>query len=111
MGRHLAPTGLKIDIPENQEIQIRPKSGLALKLGLTVLNTPGTVDQGYNGEIKVILFNASQEPIVVSKGMKIAQAVICPVVSGKWVNFINVNEIGNKDRGESGFGSTGIFNV
>jgi len=108
LGRALVGTGLKIDIIENYEIQIRPKSGLALKLGLTVLNTPGTVDQGYNGEIKVIVFNASSEVIKIEKGMKIAQAVLCPVVCGKHLNPVEKNEITNKDRNESGFGSTGI---
>jgi dUTP pyrophosphatase len=108
LGRYLAPTGLKFDIPENNEIQIRPKSGLALKFGLTVLNTPGTVDEGYNGEIKVILFNSSNVPIKITKGMKIAQAVVCPVISGKWLDLKKVNNIEKKDRNEAGFGSTGI---
>ena len=106
--RALIPTGLKIDIPENYEIQVRSKSGLALSRGLMVLNSPGTVDQGYTGEIKVILFNASIEENKIEKGMKIAQAVICPVINGKWVNLVKKEKVDSKDRNENGFGSTGI---
>jgi dUTP pyrophosphatase len=108
MGRALVPTGLKFGIPELTEIQIRPKSGLAINQGLTVLNTPGTVDSGYNGEIKVILFNTSSNTCTIKKGMKVAQAVLCPVFSGKFVTLEKVNKIGEKDRGENGFGSTGL---
>lgn len=108
LDRALVPTGLKFDIPDGTEIQIRPKSGLALKLGLTVLNTPGTVDSGYDGEIKVILFNASKETIKIEKYTKIAQAVLCPVVNGKWVSLEKVSSFEEKDRGDNGFGSTGI---
>lgn len=106
--RALVPTGLRFGIPDGTEIQIRPKSGLALKLGLTVLNTPGTVDSGYDGEIKVILFNTSNEVIKIERFTKIAQAVLCPVINGKWVELIKVDEIENKDRGSNGFGSTGL---
>ena len=106
--RTLIPTGLKIDIPENYEVQVRTKSGLALNNGLMVLNSPGTVDQGYTGEIKVILFNASNEPNKIEKGMKIAQAVVCPVINGKWVNLVRKEKVESKDRNENGFGSTGI---
>lgn len=108
MGRVLVPTGLKFGIPEGTEIQIRPKSGLAINQGLTVLNTPGTVDSGYNGEIKVILFNTSSNSVTIKKGMKVAQAVLCPVFTGKYVNLEKVEKIGDKDRGDNGFGSTGI---
>jgi dUTP pyrophosphatase len=108
-GRALVPTGLKFDIPDGSEIQVRPKSGLALKQGLTVLNTPGTVDSGYNGEIKVIVFNTNNHEVIVTKGMKIAQAVLCPVVNGTFVQLIPLDEIENKDRGDKGFGSTGII--
>jgi len=104
----LVPTGLKFNIPDGTEIQIRPKSGLALNLGLTVLNTPGTVDSGYNGEIKVILFNTSKEKIKIHKGMKIAQAVLSPVINGDWVTLTRVESVDKKDRDENGFGSTGI---
>jgi dUTP pyrophosphatase len=107
-GRVLIPTGIKLSIPEEYEIQVRPKSGLALNQGLTVLNTPGTVDSGYVGEIKVIVFNTSNETVTVSKGMKIAQAVLCPVVCGKYVSFESTNKVEGKDRGDKGFGSTGL---
>jgi dUTP pyrophosphatase len=107
-GRVLIPTGIKLSIPEEYEIQVRPKSGLALNQGLTVLNTPGTVDSGYVGEIKVIVFNTNNETVTVSKGMKIAQAVLCPVVCGKYVSFESTNKVEDKDRGDKGFGSTGL---
>jgi dUTP pyrophosphatase len=106
-GRYLVPTGLFLDIPEGYEIQVRPKSGLAIKKGLSVLNTPGTVDQGYTGEIKVILINMSNDFQSIEKGDKIAQAVLCPVVSGNYVDLIKKDNIENKDRGDKGFGSTG----
>ena len=107
-GRALIPTGLKLSFDIGYEIQVRPKSGLALKQGLTVLNTPGTVDSGYNGEIMVIVFNTNPKPFTVARGMKIAQAVLCPVINGKYVNLQLVDKIENKDRGVNGFGSTGI---
>ena len=106
--RKLVPTGLHINIPDGYEIQVRSKSGLALKQGLMVLNSPGTVDQGYLGEIQVILFNTTNQRVKIEKGQKIAQAVLSPVVSGKWVNFIQKDELENKDRNENGFGSTGL---
>ena len=106
--RKLIGTGLKFNIPQNYEIQIRSKSGLALKQGLMVLNSPGTVDQGYTGEIKVILFNTTTNVIKIEKGQKIAQAVVSPVVSGKWINLVKVDNIDDKDRSDNGFGSTGI---
>ena len=107
-GRSLIPTGLHIDIPDGYEVQVRSKSGLALKQGLMVLNSPGTVDQGYTGEIQVILFNTTKNNVIIKKGQKIAQAVISPVVSGKWIKLTKVDNINNKDRNENGFGSTGI---
>jgi dUTP pyrophosphatase len=107
-GRILVPTGIKLSIPEEYEIQVRPKSGLAINYGLTVLNTPGTVDSGYNGEIKVIVFNTNNYIVTLPKGMKIAQAVLCPVVNGKYVNLVNVNKVEGGDREDNGFGSTGI---
>ena len=106
--RKLIPTGIHLNIPEGYEVQIRSKSGLALKQGLMVLNSPGTIDQGYLGEIQVILFNTSNDKVKIEKGQKIAQAVLCPVVSGKWVNFIEKNKLVEKDRNSNGFGSTGI---
>jgi len=81
---------------------------LALKQGLMVLNSPGTVDQGYLGEIKIILFNTTREKVKIEKGQKIAQAVLCSVVSGKWVKLTEKSDLGNKDRNDNGFGSTGI---
>jgi dUTP pyrophosphatase len=107
-GRVLIPTGIKLSIPEEYEIQVRPKSGLALNQGLTVLNTPGTVDSGYVGEIQVIVFNTNKETVTVSKGMKIAQAVLCPVVCGKYVSLELTEKVEDKDRGDKGFGSTGL---
>jgi dUTP pyrophosphatase len=106
-GRALVPTGLFLDVPERCEIQVRPKSGLAIKRGLSVLNTPGTVDYGYTGEIKVIIFNFNNEPQTIYKGDKIAQAVVCPVAQGNQVNLVKVESIKEKDRNDNGFGSTG----
>jgi len=105
--RYLVPTGLFLDIPEGYEVQVRPKSGLAIKKGLSVVNTPGTVDQGYTGEIKVILINLSNETHTIEVGDKIAQAVLTPVMSGKYVNLQRVLNVDDKDRGDNGFGSTG----
>jgi dUTP pyrophosphatase len=107
-GRALVPTGIKLSFQEGYEIQVRPKSGLAIKQGLTVLNTPGTVDQGYTGEIQVIVFNTNNYSVTIPKGMKIAQAVLCPVMNGKFVLLKEVENVKDKDRGENGFGSTGI---
>ncbi len=106
-GRALVPTGIHFDVPERCEIQVRPKSGLAIKRGLSVLNTPGTVDYGYTGEIKVIVFNMSNEVQSIVKGDKIAQAVVCPVVQGSEINLKRVDKIEDKDRNSNGFGSTG----
>lgn len=108
-GRVLVPTGLSFDLPEGHEMQVRSKSGLAIKQGLMVLNSPGTVDKGYLGEIKVILFNVNNYEFVITKGMKVAQGVVCPVVAGKWLNVIH-EKINIKDspRQDKGFGSTGI---
>lgn len=107
-GRSLIPTGLFIDIPSHYELQIRTKSGLAINEGLMVLNSPGTVDQGYTGEIKVIIFNTNDYAVTIKKGQKIAQAVLCPVVCGKWIKFNKVDTISDKERSDKGFGSTGI---
>jgi dUTP pyrophosphatase len=107
-GRALVPTGLKVSFEEGYEIQVRPKSGLAIKQGLTVLNTPGTVDQGYTGEIQVIVFNTNNTTVTIPKGMKIGQGVLCPVVQGKYVIIEEVGQVEDKDRGNNGFGSTGI---
>ena len=106
--RRLIPTGLRFDIPDGYEIQVRSKSGLALNQGLMVLNSPGTVDSGYQGEIKVIIFNTTKDRIKIEKGQKIAQAVLCPVLNGKWVDLVKVESIQEKDRNDKGFGSTGV---
>lgn len=107
-GRNLVPTGIRLDIPDGYEIQVRSKSGLALNQGLMVLNSPGTVDSGYQGEVKVIIFNTTNEIVKIEKGQKVAQAVLCPVVNGKWVNLTKISEIEKKDRNDNGFGSTGL---
>ena len=103
--RSLVPTGLHIDVPKRCEVQVRPKSGLALKKGLTVLNTPGTVDEGYTGEIKVILINLGEKKFIIEKGLRIAQMVLCPVIKAE---LEEVDELDETKRGSGGFGSTGI---
>ncbi|MEM9486498.1 MAG: dUTP diphosphatase, partial [Cyanobacteria bacterium P01_F01_bin.116] len=98
------PTGLAAEVPEGYEMQVRPKSSLALKHGVTVLNTPGTVDAGYRGEIKVILINLGSSVFEISRGQRIAQIVIAPIVRAE---FTLVETLGDSPRGEGGFGSTG----
>jgi dUTP pyrophosphatase len=107
-GRALVPTGIVLDIPEGFEVQIRSKSGLALNQGLMVLNSPGTIDQGYIGEIKVIIFNTNNHSVIIERGMKVAQAVLANVVSGKFVTLNKIESVEQKERGSNGFGSTGI---
>lgn len=99
------PTGLCFDIPEGFEIQVRPRSGLAVKQGITVLNTPGTVDSDYKGEVKIILINHSKTPFVISKGIRIAQLVPMKIPN---IEIIETLDIGNSERGTQGFGSTGL---
>lgn len=106
--RALVPTGLHFQIPIGFELQVRPRSGLSLNKGITVLNTPGTVDSGYRGEVKVILYNTGDEPFVIENGDRIAQGVIAPVQFSKTTKFIRVNKLDESDRGSGGFGSTGI---
>jgi dUTP pyrophosphatase len=101
----LVRTGISIELPPGTEAQIRPKSGIALKYQITVLNTPGTIDEGYRGEIGVILINHGKEPFTITQGMKIAQMVITPVVR---VEIEEVNSLSSTSRGTGGFGSTGI---
>jgi dUTP pyrophosphatase len=103
-GRALIPTGLAIALPPGYELQIRPRSGLALKHGITLPNTPGTIDEDYRGEIQVIMLNASDEHFTVTRGMRIAQAVLAPVVRVGWVEVARLDET---TRGTGGFGSTG----
>ena len=104
-GRALVRTGLVMMLPPGYEAQVRPRSGLALKRGVTVLNTPGTIDSGYRGEVGVILFNSSDEDFAVAKGDKIAQLVIAPVTQPV---VEETDEIDDTDRGAGGFGSTGV---
>jgi len=107
-GRALVPTGISVDLPQDFEIQVRSKSGLAINQGLMVLNSPGTVDEGYTGEIKVIIFNTNNSEFTITKGMKVAQAVVSRCITGRWVKLVQVEKIEDKDRGNKGFGSTGI---
>ena len=107
-GRALIPTGISVDLPQDYEIQVRSKSGLAINQGLMVLNSPGTVDEGYTGEIKTIIFNTNNHEFVITKGMKVAQAVVARCITGRWVRLNKVDKIEEKDRGSKGFGSTGI---
>ncbi len=99
------PTGIALEIPAGYEGQVRPRSGLALKHGITILNSPGTIDSGYRGEVKIIVHNMSDEPFNITKGMRIAQIAIRPVPD---VQFIEVDTLEGSDRGDGGFGSTGI---
>ena len=102
--RQLVPTGLAIALPEGYEAQIRPRSGLALRNGVTILNTPGTIDSDYRGEVKVILVNFSNCNFIIQRGMRIAQMVIAPVLQ---VSLMDVDILPETARGEDGFGSTG----
>lgn len=101
----LIKTGIAIELPLGYEAQVRPRSGLALKNSITVLNTPGTIDSGYRGEVGVVLINHSNTAFTVEKGMKIAQMVITTYISAK---IIEVDELSDSDRGIGGFGSTGL---
>ncbi|MCI5049779.1 MAG: dUTP diphosphatase [Rickettsiales bacterium] len=102
--RKLVPTGLHIALPDGYEAQIRPRSGLALKHGISLVNTPGTIDADYRGEIGVIMINLSNDPFTVERGMRIAQMVIAPYTQAQWNQ---VAELPSSERGEGGFGSTG----
>ena len=102
--RHAVATGLALAIPPGYEIQVRPRSGLALKHGITVPNTPGTIDSDYRGELKVILINHGAEPFVIARGDRVAQLVLAPVTQARW---IEVAELDATARGTGGFGSTG----
>lgn len=102
--RTLVPTGLFIELPEGHEAQIRPRSGLAIKQGITCLNTPGTIDADYRGEIKVILINLSQEPQTIQHGDRIAQMVVAQVERVEWVSVAAINAT---ERAAGGFGHTG----
>jgi len=104
--RRLIPTGLKIALPDGYEAQVRPRSGLALKHGITVLNSPGTIDADYRGEIGIILVNLGQQSFTLQRGERIAQMVVAPVSRLVWRE--QVEELGSTARGAGGFGSTGI---
>lgn len=104
-GRALVPTGLALALPPSHEGQVRPRSGLAANHGVTVLNAPGTIDADYRGEVKVILINHGAEPFVISRGMRIAQLVVSPVVA---VGIAEVDDLSETRRGAGGFGSTGV---
>lgn len=106
--RLIVPTGLFFELPDGYELQVRPRSGLAAKHGVTVLNTPGTVDTGYRGEVKVILVNISNDTFTFEKGERIAQAVIASRVSSDFGELIEVTNISDSERGVGGFGSTGV---
>ena len=101
----IIPTGISVSIPKNFEIQIRSRSGLAAKSQISVLNSPGTIDADYRGELKVILINLGNKTFVVERGTRIAQMVLCPIVKAK---FKEVDSLDDTDRGASGFGSTGL---
>ncbi len=103
--RVLIPTGFVFEIPEGYEGQIRPRSGLALRKGITLLNSPGTVDADYRGEVKVLLINLGQEPVTVERGERIAQMIIAPVSRAE---LVEVEEVSTTLRGDGGFGSTGV---
>lgn len=102
--RALVPTGLSLAIPDGYEMQVRPRSGLAFKHGITCLNTPGTIDSDYRGELKVLLINLGDQAFTIERGERIAQLVIAPVTQGLWEK---VDVLPETDRGEGGFGSTG----
>lgn len=102
--RAAVPTGLRLGIPDGHEVQVRPRSGLALTHGLTVANAPGTIDSDYRGELKVILVNLGDTPAIIARSMRIAQLVVAPVVRGVWREVTALDETA---RGSGGFGSTG----
>jgi dUTP pyrophosphatase len=106
--RHAVATGLAVAIPDGYEIQVRPRSGLALKHGISVPNTPGTIDSDYRGEVKVIMINFGAEPFEIRRGDRIAQLVLAPVTRAAWAE---VQELGETARGAGGFGSTGGVNA
>ncbi len=103
--RELVPTGLAIELPEGFEAQIRPRSGLALKKGVTLVNTPGTIDADYRGEIGVIVINHGADPFEIVRGDRIAQMIVAPVVQAR---LVEVDDLSSSDRGAGGFGSTGV---
>lgn len=107
-GRVLIPTGIYISLPDGYELQVRPRSGLALKHGITVLNSPGTIDVGYNGLISIILLNSGRKPFIISDGDRIAQGVLKRVEQVKWIEVNSIEELGESERGQTGFGDSGV---
>ncbi len=103
--RALIPTGLRIALPPGHEMQVRPRSGLALRHGIVLPNSPGTIDEDYRGELQVIVMNAGEAPFTIERGMRIAQAVVSPVVRGVWREAADLDATA---RGDGGFGSTGV---
>lgn len=103
--RVLVPTGLKMEIPSGYEAQVRPRSGLAIKHGITLVNTPGTIDSDYRGDVKVIMINLGNEPFVINRGDRIAQMIFAPVITA---DFLIEDELSVSQRNTGGFGSTGI---
>ena len=103
--RHAVATGFAFAIPDGYEVQVRPRSGLALKHGITCLNTPGTIDSDYRGEVKVILANLGEDDFMINKGDRIAQIVVAPVTRG---HLVEVDDLDETARGAGGFGSTGV---
>jgi dUTP pyrophosphatase len=107
LDRMAIPCGFAMALPEGYEAQIRPRSGLAIKHGIGMVNAPGTIDADYRGEVKVLLINLGKEAFTVTRGMRIAQMVIAPVVQARWTEVDGVTELPTTERGEGGFGSTG----
>ncbi|MEK9934912.1 MAG: dUTP diphosphatase [Rhodobiaceae bacterium] len=103
--RHAVPTGFAMAVPDGHEVQIRPRSGLALRHGVTIANAPGTIDSDYRGEVSIILINLGESPFTVSRGMRIAQMVVAPVIQA---SPVRVDRLDATDRGDGGFGSTGV---
>ncbi len=103
--RKLIPSGIRIEIPNGYEAQIRPRSGLAAKYGITLVNTPGTIDSDYRGEIKIIMINLGKEKFIIKRGDRIAQMIIAPVVKALFTHEVSLNRT---ERGDGGFGSTGV---
>ena len=106
-GRVLVPTGIHIGLPDGYELQVRPRSGLAINSGISVVNSPGTVDADYRGEICIILINTSSKDFVISQGDRIAQGVLKQVEQVEWCVVNSIEELGDTERGQDGFGSTG----
>jgi dUTP pyrophosphatase len=102
--RRLLPTGLVLQIPEGYEVQVRPRSGLAIRHGITLLNSPGTIDSDYRGEVMVMLINLGTEPVTIERGERIAQIIVAPVVQA---TLVEVKAVAETERGAGGFGSTG----